>query len=122
MRKNKNTEEKPQLYEISGTNRQMLNYAVYEMSASEKLLYFALAFIIGAAVGYLFYGGIGKDSYGNPTTLTYILNVVIMTVVGLIAAKIFLPIRKQQIINSRKKKLRTQFIDLLDYTFTFTLG
>ena len=65
-------------------------------------------------MAYLFYGGIGKDDYGNPTTLTYILDIVIMTVIGFAVAFLFLPIRREQIITQRKKKLRAQFIDLLD--------
>lgn len=112
--KKKNEKNNEPLYEISGTNRQMINYKVYQMTANEKLLYSILAFVVGAVVAYLFYGGIGKDDYGNPTVLTYILDVVIMVVVGLLAVKLFLPIRKEQIINARKKQLRKQFIDLLD--------
>lgn len=113
MGKKKNITKEP-LYEISGTNRRMINYKVYKMSANEKILYCALAFIVGAAVAYMFYGGIGKDDYGNPTTLTYILDVVIMAIVGFISAKLFMPIRKEQIIDARRKNLRKQFIDLLD--------
>lgn len=113
MSKKKNTQNEP-LYEVSGTNRQMINYKVYKMSANEKSLYFILAFIVGAAVAYLFYGGIGKDDYGNPTLLTYILDIVIMALVGFITSKLFMPIRKDQIIDARKKTLRKQFIDLLD--------
>ncbi len=113
MSKKKNTQNEP-LYEVSGTNRQMINYKVYKMSANEKSLYFILAFIVGAAVAYLFYGGIGKDDYGNPTLLTYILDIVIMALVGFVTSKLFMPIRKDQIIDARKKTLRKQFIDLLD--------
>lgn len=113
MKKNKAKQNEP-LYEVSGTNRQMINYKVYQMTSNEKLLYFVLAFVVGAAVAYLFYGGIGKDEYGNPTVLTYILDIVIMALIGFVAAKLFMPIRKEQIIDARKKKLRTQFIDLLD--------
>ena len=113
MSKKKDTQNEP-LYEVSGTNRQMINYKVYKMSANEKSLYFILAFVVGAAVAYLFYGGIGKDDYGNPTILTYILDVVIMAVVGFAASKLFMPVRKEQIIDARKKTLRKQFIDLLD--------
>lgn len=113
MSKKKNTQNEP-LYEVSGTNRQMINYKVYKMSANEKAMYFILAFVIGAAVAYLFYGGIGKDDYGKATIVTYICDIVIMAVVGFVAGKLFMPIRKEQIIAARKKKLRTQFIDLLD--------
>ena len=66
MGKKKNTQNEP-LYEVSGTNRQMINYKAYKMSANEKALYFILAFVIGAAVAYLFYGGIGKDDFGKAT-------------------------------------------------------
>ena len=110
----KNKAPNEPLYEVSGTNRQMINYRVYRMSANERLLNFLLAFVVGAAVAYLFYGGIGKDEFGNATMVTYICDIVIMALVGFIAAKLFLPIRKEQIIAARQKKLRTQFIDLLD--------
>ncbi len=113
MKKKKIQQEEP-LYEVSGTNRQMINYRVYKMSSNERLLYFILAFVIGAVVAYLFYGGIGKDEYGNPTAITYILDIAIMAGMGFLAGKLFLPIRKEQIIDARKKKLRRQFIDLLD--------
>ncbi len=113
MAKKKNQVDEP-LYEISGTNRQVLNYKTYKFSVTEKILYALAAFIAGAAVAYLFYGGIGKDAYGNPTTLTHVLNIVIMAVIGFVTAVLFLPIRRKQIIEQRKKKLRRQFIDLLD--------
>lgn len=102
------------LYEVSGTNRKMINYRVYQMTANEKALYFMLAFVIGAAVAYLFYGGIGKDSYGNATLLTYICDTVLMLGIGFFCGKMFLPLRTAGIIKTRKKNLRKQFIDLLD--------
>lgn len=113
MSKKKNTQTEP-LYEVSGTNRKMINYKVYRMTANEKALYFILAFVVGAAVAYLFYGGIGKDDYGNATIVTYICDIVIMALFGFIAARLFMPIRKEQLIDKRRKQLRTQFIDLLD--------
>ncbi len=103
----------PQYYQ-SATNMQTYNYKVYYMSLWEKILYFLLAFAVGAAVGYLFYGGIGKDEYGQPTALTYVLNITISTIVGLIAGKLFLPIRTEQIIKKQKSKLNTQFRDMLE--------
>lgn len=103
----------PQYY-TSATNMQTLNYKVYYMSKVEKLLYSLLAFAVGAAVGYLFYGGLGKNSFGEATTVTYILNVVISSVVGLAAAKMFIPIRTNQIIEKRRKQLSVQFRDMLD--------
>ncbi len=119
--KKKQQEELEPQYYMSPTHIETLNYKVYYMSKKEKFLYFLLAFVVGAAVGYLFYGGIGKDAYGNPTIITYVLNVLIPSVVGFIAGKLFLPIRCQQIINKRRKQLSIQFRDMLD-GITTSLG
>lgn len=120
MAKNKSKKKKKQAkelepqYYLSATNMKTLNYKVYYMSKKEKIGYFILAFIVGAAVGYLFYGGLGKDDFGNPTMITYILNAVISVTVGCIAGKMFLPIRTEQILNKRKRMLKGQFRDMLD--------
>ena len=111
-KKNKAPREPEVLY--SATNQPVPNYRVYYLKPGEKLLWSIVAFIVGAAVAYLFYGGIGKDSYGEPTIITYIMNTVMMVVCGLIAVKIFLPIRQNQILKKRLKTLHRQFIDLLD--------
>lgn len=103
----------PQYYR-SGTGEQTINYHVYYMSIVEKIAYFLLAFAVGAGVGLLFYGGIGKDEYGDPTMLTHILNTVITLICGVAAGKFFLPIRTQQIREGRRKKLRSQFRDMLE--------
>lgn len=118
--KKEKKELEPQYY-LSPTHIETLNYKVYYMSKKEKILYFLLAFAVGAVVGYLFYGGIGKDEFGNPTAITYILNVLIPTVVGLIAGKFFLPMRTEQIVNKRRKQLNVQFRDMLD-GITTSLG
>lgn len=120
FKKKEKQEQEPQYY-MSATHMQALNYKVYYMSAKEKIIYFLLAFIVGAAVGYLFYGGIGKDPYGNPTMVTYVLNVVIMAGVGFGAGKMFLPIRTKQIMDKRTKQLSVQFRDMLD-GITTSLG
>ena len=106
-------EREPQYYR-SVIGDQTLNYKVYYMSALEKIGYFLLAFVIGAAVGYLFYGGLAKNEYGEPTMMTHILNVIVMGVVGFLAGKLFLPVRNQQLLDARQKKLKTQFRDMLD--------
>lgn len=123
-KKNKKKKEEKELepqYYLSATNMQVLNYKVYYMSAKEKILYFLLAFVVGAVIGYLFYGGLAKDEYGQATMMTYILNVVISCGVGLIAGKMFLPIRTEQIIKKRKTQLSRQFRDMLD-GLTSSLG
>lgn len=103
----------PQYY-MSATNIPTYNYKVYYMNAKEKVLYFILAFVIGAAVGYLFYGGIGKDEFGEPTTLTWVLNITIPTVVGVIAGSLFVPMRAKSIIAKRRSELNRQFRDMLE--------
>lgn len=103
----------PQYY-LSPTQIPTLNYKVYYMSAVEKAVYFALAFLVGYVVGYLFYGGIGIDEYGNPTIVTRVLDILIPTVVGILAGKIFLPMRTEQILNRRRRDLGRQFRDFLD--------
>lgn len=113
-------EQEPQYY-TPATNMQILNYKVYYMSAKEKAGYFLLAFVVGAAVGYLFYGGLAKDEFSQPTLLTYILDIVISAIVGCIAGKLFLPIRTKQIIVKRRKMLVNQFRDMLD-GLTTSLG
>lgn len=118
--KKEKKELEPQYY-LSPTHIEILNYKVYYMSKKEKILYFLLAFAVGAVVGYLFYGGIGKDEFGNSTAITYILNILIPTVVGLIAGKFFLPMRTEQIVNKRRKQLNVQFRDMLD-GITTSLG
>lgn len=113
MGKKKVKELEPQYY-LSATNEPVLNYKVYHMKPLEKVAYFLLAFVVGAIVGYLFYGGIGKDEYGNPTTITTVLNVLIPSVVGVVAGKLFLPMRVNQIIEKRRQQISLQFRDMLD--------
>lgn len=109
----KATIQEPQYYR-SVTGEDTLNYRVYYMSRIEKLGYFLLAFAIGAAVGLLFYGGIGKNEYGDPTTVTMVLNTIIVLVCGFAAGRLFVPIRTQQLQVGRQKKLRSQFRDMLE--------
>ncbi len=118
--KKEKKEMEPQYY-TSATNMPTYNYKVYHMSFIEKALYFVIAFIVGAAVGYLFYGGIGVDELGQPTTLTWILNITICTTVGIITGVMFVPMRRDQIIENQKKKLNTQFRDFLE-AFNTSLG
>lgn len=118
--KNKKKEKEPQYY-LSATNMPVMNYNVYHFSKLETIGYFFVAFLVGAAVGYLFYGGIGKDEFGQPTTITYVLNILIPVSVGIIAGKMFLPVRNQQIVDKNKSMLARQFRDMLD-GLTTSLG
>lgn len=103
----------PQYY-VSATNMPTYNYKVYRMPFFEKVLYFVLAFVAGFAVGYLFYGGIGKNEFGDPTTLTWILNISISGTCGLLLGIKFIPIRTAQIVKKKQKDLNIQFRDLLE--------
>ncbi len=118
--KKEKKELEPQYY-LSATNIPTYNYKVYYMKPVEKLVYFLVAFAVGAIVGYLFYGGIGKDEFGEPTMLTYILNVVISCSVGVAAGILFLPIRTKQIIAKKQSALKSQFRDMLE-SLTTSLG
>ena len=113
LKKKKEENKEPQYY-MSSTNIRTLNYKVYYMSIVEKIIYFLLAFAVGAACGYLFYGGIGKDEFGDPTQITKILNIVIPSIVGCVTGYLFLPIRVNQIIDKRRRMIKTQFRDMLE--------
>lgn len=114
-------EKDPQYYTSAVTNIPTLNYKVYYMNKKEAAAYFVLAFVVGAAVGYLFYGGLAKDEFGQATLLTWILNVAISVTVGFVAGKLFLPVRTEQIIHKRRQQLGNQFRDMLD-GLTTSLG
>lgn len=113
-KKKKEKKEKEPQYYYSATNMQTYNYKVYYMNTLEKVGYFILAFVVGAAVGYLFFGGLAKDEYGDPTMTTYLLNVLICGMFGTVSGFGFIPIRTQMIIDARTKKLKTQFRDMLE--------
>lgn len=116
----KTKEQEPQYY-MSATNIPTYNYHVYNMKLIEKILYFILAFVVGAAVGYLFYGGIGKDEFNQQTTLTWILNITIPSIVGIVAGKMFIPVRTKALIEKQQKEISHQFRDMLD-SLTTSLG
>lgn len=119
MGKKKQTPE-PEFY-VSATNMTTINYRVYYMKPLEKILTFLAAFIVGALIGYLFYGGIGKDEFGQATTVTRILNLLIPGIVGIVAGKLFVPMRVQSIIKKRSTELSHQFRDMLE-ALTTSLG
>lgn len=112
--------KEPEFY-MSATNIPTYNYKVYYMKPVEKVLTFLLAFAVGAAVGYLFYGGIGKDEFGQATTTTIVLNILIPGIVGIAAGILFLPIRVESIIAKRRKDLTQQFRSMLE-ALTTSLG
>lgn len=120
-RKKEDAAEKEPQYYRSAIGEQTLNYRVYYMTAIERIGYFLLAFAVGAAVGLLFYGGIGKDEFGDPTVVTYVCNFIIAMGCGIAAGKLFVPIRNKQLEEKRRKTLRSQFRDMLE-ALTTALG
>ena len=109
----KKKEREPQWY-MSSTNIPVLNYNEYYMKKIEWLMYTIAFAAIGAVIGYIFYGGIGLDIHGEPTRITYIINLSVMSVFGIISFKILMPMRKNQLKTNRKKKIRKQFVDMLE--------
>ena len=122
MGKKKEKKEREPQYRQSLTNMQVRNYRVYEMSPIERILVFLAAFAAGAFCGYLFYGGLAKDPYGNATLLTYMLNLTIPSVVGIAAGFFFLPIWEKRQQESRQSNLKKQFLDLLESLSTSLLA
>ncbi len=121
FKKKKETQPPEPQWFTSVTNLPTYNYKVYYMSKLEKILYFLLAFAIGAVVGYLFYGGLGRDEFGQRTTLSWILDISIPGIVGLVAGRIFVPARTKQIRDKNARTLNSQFRDFLE-AFNTSIG
>lgn len=94
-------------------NNKMLNYKVYYMSFTQKVIYFLLTFVISGIVGLIFYGGLFK-SEGEATKATMISNIVVFCIIGLIGTKFLIPEIRTNLKNKRDKELRKQFINLLE--------
>ena len=107
-------DENSTLEKVSGTLKRTENPLQNDFKLRLAGIYFLLAFAVGAACGYLFYGGIGKDEFGDPTQITKILNIVIPSIVGCVTGYLFLPIRVNQIIDKRRRMIKTQFRDMLE--------
>lgn len=110
--------EKPPMYLKTLVNTEIVNYQVYYMNSTEKVLYFFLAFIVGGVVGYIFFGNLALNAEGYATRMTLILNILIVCIGGGGANYFFLPMRSRQLKEKRLKLLRTQFRDLLEALVT----
>lgn len=116
---NKGKKAQPQYY-LSRINTQVLNYNVYVMNRSEKMLYTLVLFVVGGIVGLIFYGGLfSKD--GVATFATTISNIVVFALVGLLANKFFMPVVVESLRQKRIVKLRMQFCDFAS-SLTNSLG
>lgn len=100
-------------YISSPLNNDMVNYKEYYMSPSEKILYFLATFIVGGLAGLIFYGGLFKVD-GEATNMTYISNVIFFVLAGLVAAKFFIPAIRNSLKEKRDRKLKKQFMDMLE--------
>ena len=111
--KTKEKKEKEPAYYLSATKIPVRNYRVYYLSKTEKIHFGIIAFIAGGAVGYLFYGGIGKTEFG-PQPITYICDFLSIVLVGTVATIIALPQIAKSKQDKRRRALSKQFRDMLD--------
>lgn len=100
-------------YIASALNTPMVNYKVYYMNRKEKIQNVLLALIAGGATGLIFYGGQFKDEDGIATMATWISNVVIFLIVGIIAVSVYLPMKSKKLKEKRKAEITHQFRELL---------
>lgn len=107
--KKKETQQEPPYY-TSRTNTQVLNYNVYQMKASEKTLYGTILFVAGGLIGLVFYGGLFK-SEGKATLMTFISNIIVFVIAGILATKSFIPTINDSLRKKRIGKLKKQFCD-----------
>lgn len=104
-------------YIPSPLNNPMINYRVYYMSLGQKIAYSLAIFSLGGISGNIFYGGLFRAD-GENTMATYISNLIVFLVVGLIALKFFLPLVNQRLKQKRDKQLQKQFIDFMEAVST----
>lgn len=97
-------------YLTSRINTTVLDYRVYVMKGSERLLYGLLLMLGGGGVGLIFYGGLFMKG-GQPTLLTTISNVVVFFLAGLLVVKNFMPVFGQMLKKRRQNLLKKQFCD-----------
>lgn len=119
MRKEKKVEQQ---YLNSPLNNPMLNYGVYVPGKVERLAVRIVGFLVGGAVGLIFYGGLFKSD-GMATTATYIANTVCFVLVGLATTKFLMPIYIKRCLEKRRNILKKQFRDMLEsLTASFSSG
>lgn len=100
-------------YIASPLNNNMINYAEYYLSMTEKILFFLLTFMAGGLAGLVFYGGLFKVD-GEATMATSVSNIIVFCIVGSMAAKFFIPVLREKMREKRDRKLERQFMNMLD--------
>lgn len=109
----KKKEKEPEYVEsLLGTR--VINYKVYYRTKKDKLFNFVMMMVVGAVVGYVFFGNLALDEYGRKTALTNILNVVIPLLLGIVLTAVYAPIQTSHLKKKRDALLKVQFRDLLD--------
>ncbi|MGP7959727.1 type II secretion system F family protein [Sanguibacter sp. A247] len=98
----------------SPINTKVYNYRVYYLTFGEKILYGLVALAVGGAVGYLFFGGLGRTTDGARTTVTNVVDTIVVLGTGIFAARYFLKVRAGQIRATKLKALERQFRDMLE--------
>ena len=113
-KKDRKGKEPPMPAELANPLKEMMpNYRVYQMSGLEKLGTAAVAFLAGGVCSQIFYGGLFRQD-GEDTILTYISAAIVILVVGLLAVKLFLPLRREQLRRKRQHQFSVQFRDMLE--------
>ncbi len=107
----KKREKEPEFY-TSALNNQLRNYNVYYMKPIEKMLYVAIAFLLGGIVGLVFYANLFMVD-GEATFATHVSNLVVFCGIGLVAVKLFIPMREETLKKKRQEELRMQFREML---------
>ena len=107
----KKREKEPEFY-TSALNNQLRNYNVYYMKPIEKMLYVAIAFLLGGIVGLVFYANLFMVD-GEATFATHVSNLVVFCGIGLVAVKLFIPMREETLKKKIKEELRMQFREML---------
>ena len=103
-------------------NNSMPNYAVYVMSKTESILIRLVAFVVGGLVSLVFYGNLFMVD-GFATSATYISNIVVFVILGLLAIKFLVPMYKKRRLDKMRTTLERQFRDMLEsLTASFSSG
>ena len=113
MAKEEKEKRKHEQYRRNPLNNEVIDYHYYVMSSSEKFLTRIIGFIGGGVVGLIFYSGFFKVD-GYATLKTYIADLVIFLIAGLVGSVVFVPIREKSLLEKRQNQLRLQFRDMLE--------
>lgn len=99
-------------YINSPLNNPMPNYSIYVMKKNESIIVRLISFVAGGLVALIFYGNLFMVD-GFATLATYISNIVVFVVLGLLAIKFVVPMYKKTRLEKRKTVLKQQFRDML---------